>query len=81
MVFLGLPKLLPGRIDRSLVLLLTTEHTAEPSYRLGFEVSPLRSWNRNGKLTQVQRRHSNTAPERIEADPGISCKRRSQQPF
>ncbi len=58
MVFLSLLKLLPGRIDRRLVLLLTTEHTAQPPYRLGFEVSPFRSWNRNGKIPQVQGRHS-----------------------
>jgi hypothetical protein len=72
MVFLSLLKLLPGRSDRSLVLLLPTEHTAQPSHRLGFEVSPFRSWNRNGKIPQVQRRHSNTAPERIKADLGIA---------
>jgi hypothetical protein len=72
MVFLSLLKLLPGRIDRRLVLLLTTEHTAQPPYRLGFEVSPFRSWNRNGKIPQVQGWHSNTASERIKADPGIA---------
>jgi hypothetical protein len=72
MVFFGPAKVLPGRIDRSLILLLPAEHAAEPSHRLGLEVSPLRSRNRKGKLPQVQGRHGNAAPERIEADPGIT---------
>ena len=81
MVFFGPAESLPGRIDRSFALLLPAEHTAEPSHRLRLEVSPLRGRKRNCQLAQVQRRHGNTAPERVEADPGIACERRSQQPF
>lgn len=81
MVFFGPAEILPGRIDRSFPLLLPAEHTAEPSHRLRLEVSPLRGRKRNRQLTQVQRRHGNTAPERVEADPGIACERGSQQPF
>jgi hypothetical protein len=78
MVFFSPAERLSGRIDRSLVMLLAAEHTAEPSHGLGLEVRLFRGRKRNGKFAQVQGRHGNTAPQRIEADPGIACERGPQ---
>jgi hypothetical protein len=63
MVFFGSPERLPGRGDGGFVLLLTAEHTAEPSYRLGFKIAPLRGWIGGCKFTQVKGWHGDTAPE------------------
>jgi|SRR6266550_3983973 hypothetical protein len=78
-VFPGLPESLPGRLDSSLILLLTAKHAAQPSHGLWFKVRPLRSWEGHSKVTDVKRRHINVATQRSETDLGVSCERRSQQ--
>jgi hypothetical protein len=80
-VLLGLPKGLLGFPYGNFVSLLAAEHPAEPSFGLRFEVRPLERRDGDRILTKIKVRHSDAAPKRGEADPGISCKRRSQQSF
>ena len=49
-ICLGLVECLPGGLTSSLVLLLATENPLEPARRLGFELCPLRSRDRDGEL-------------------------------
>ena len=74
-VLLGPSERQRGRIDGSFVLLLTAEHTAQPSRGLGFKVRPLRTRKGHCKFTEVKGWHINAAPERGEADLRISRKR------
>jgi hypothetical protein len=80
-VLLGLPKRLLGFSYRSFISLLAAEHPAEPSLGLRFEVRPLASRDGDRILTKVKIWHSDAAPKRGEADPGIAGKRRPQQSF
>jgi hypothetical protein len=63
MVFFGSSELLPGHLEGVVVVLLTAEYTAEPSYRFRFEVGPPGSRIGDCEFAQVKWWHSNTAPE------------------